>query len=180
RRRWSAGRLAVPRRQPRDATVRGRRRTGQGRALLSPSWVSPAAAIDAHACLMFSLRNLFSFASGPSFWDFFQSASSYVVNVPVDRNRLWNQRMVADAPHVGENGGRIILHREPINELTFRRSGTFPDIAKAAGRELCGLEAAGKEISHHLVGEEQHAAVGVVDDEELVRAEQLVGDDQGA
>jgi len=29
---------------------------------------------------------------------------------------------------------------EPINELTFRRSGTLPDIAKAIGRELRGLE----------------------------------------
>src|SRR5439155_11284345 len=88
--------------------------------------------------------------------------------------------MVPNAPHVGDDGSRIILHREPINELTLRRSGAFPDIAKAAGRELRGLEATGKEIPHHLVREEQHAAVGVVNDEELIRTEQLVGDDQGA
>ena len=88
--------------------------------------------------------------------------------------------MVPNAPHVGDDGSRIILHREPINELTLRRSGAFPDIAKAAGRELRRLEATGKKIPHHLVREEQHAAVGVVNDEELIRAEQLVGDDQGA
>ena len=88
--------------------------------------------------------------------------------------------MVTNAPHVGDDRSRIILHREPINELTLRRSGAFPDIAKAAGRELRRLEATGQEIPHHLVREEQHAAVGVVNDEELIRAEQLVGDDQGA
>jgi hypothetical protein len=55
-----------------------------------------------------------------------------------------------------------------------------PDIAKPVGRELRGLEATGKEIPHQLIGEEQHAAVGVVNDEELIRAEQLVGDDRRA
>jgi hypothetical protein len=68
----------------------------------------------------------------------------------------------------------------PVNELTFHRSGALPDIAKAIGSELRGLEATGQEVPHHLVGEEQHAAVGVMNDEELTRAEQLVGDDQGA
>ena len=42
------------------------------------------------------------------------------------------------------------------------------------------LEVVSKQIPHHLVGEEQHAAVGMVNDEKLPRAEQLVGDDQGA
>src|SRR5207245_9932259 len=83
-------------------------------------------------------------------------------------------------PHVGDDGSHIILHREPINELTLRRSWAFPDIAKAAGRELRRLEATGEEIPHHLVREEQHAAVGLVTDEELIRAEQLVGDDTRA
>src|SRR2546425_2398401 len=69
---------------------------------------------------------------------------------------------------------------EPINELALRRSGPFPDIAKAIGRELRGFEATGKETPHHLVSEEQHAAVGVMNDKELIRAEQLVRDDQGA
>ncbi len=88
--------------------------------------------------------------------------------------------MVANASHVGDDGSHIVLHREPINELTLRRSRAFSDITKAAGGELRGLETTGKEISHHLVREEQHAAVGVVNDEELIRTEQLVGDDQGA
>ena len=88
--------------------------------------------------------------------------------------------MIANAPHVGDDSSRIILHREPINELALRRSGTFADIAKAVGRELRGLEATDQETPHHLVSEEQHAAVGVVNDEELIGAEQLVGDDQGA
>src|SRR3989475_438165 len=88
----------------------------------------------------------FAGSRGPG--DFLQLASSYVVNISVDRNGPGNQRVVANAPHVGDSS-RIILHRGPINELTLRRSGAFPDIAKAVGREFCGLEATGKKIPHH-------------------------------
>src|SRR3989442_3081939 len=125
-------------------------------------------------------RHLHGLARSRGSGDFFQPASFYIENVSVDRNGPGNQRVVANAPHVGDDGSGIIFHREPINELALRRSGAFPDIAKAAGRELCRLEATGKKIPHHLVREEQHAAVGVVNDEELIRAKQLVGDDQGA
>src|SRR6266436_2240853 len=125
-------------------------------------------------------RALHGFARSHGSGDLFQLSGSYIEDVSVDRNGLGNQRMVANAPHVGDNTGRIILHREPINELTFCRSGTLSDIAKAGGSELRGLEATGKEVPHHLVGEEQHAAVGVVNDEKLTRAEELIGDDQGA
>src|SRR5262245_53254046 len=86
--------------------------------------------------------------------DFSQFAGSYVVNISGDRNGLGNQRMVSNALHVGNDRSRIVLHREPINKLTLRRSGAFPDIAKAVGSELCGLEAPGKKIPHHVVSEE--------------------------
>src|SRR5215469_10412377 len=142
----------------------------RGTASLSPSKTYGAREV----------RRLRGFAHGRGSGNFFQLAGSYVVNVSVDRNRLGNQRMVANAPDVRYDGRRIILHGEPIDKLTFRRPRPLPDIAKAVGGELGGLETTGKEIPHHLVGEEQHAAVGVVDDEELIRAEQLVRDDQGA
>ena len=56
----------------------------------------------------------------------------------------------------------------------------MPDITEALGPELGGLEAAGEQGAHHLVGEELHPAVGVVDDEPFTGAEQLVGDDERA
>src|SRR5438094_6640479 len=128
-----------------------------------PFWAGPFVPIDSAS------TPLHGFPRSRGSGDFLQPASPYVVNVSVDRNSPGNQRVVPNAPHVGDDGSRIILHREPINELTLRRSWAFPDIAKAAGRELRRLEATGEEIPHHLVREEQHAAVGVVNDEELIR-----------
>jgi hypothetical protein len=63
--------------------------------------------------------------------------------------------MAANAPHVGDDTSRIVLHREPIDELAFRRSWAFPNVAKAIGGELGGFETTGEEVPHHLVGEEQ-------------------------
>src|SRR5713101_366212 len=96
---------------------------------------------------------LHGFARSRRSGDFLQPASSYVVNISVDRNGPGNQLVVVNAPHVGDDRSRIIFHREPLNELTLRRSEAFPDIAKAVGRELRGLEATDKKIPHHLVGD---------------------------
>src|SRR5262249_45049047 len=122
---------------------------------------------------------LYGLARSPGGGDFFELASPHIIDVPVDRNGPGNQRMTADALHISDDPSRVILHREPIDELTFRRSRTLPDIAKPVRSEFCCLEAAGKEAPHHLVSEEQHAAVGVVDDEKLPGGQQFVRDDQG-
>src|SRR5262249_34570849 len=112
--------------------------------------------------------------------DLLQSAGLHVVDVSVDRDGFWNQRMVADTPHIGDDCRRVVLHREPVDELTFRRAWALADIAKAGGSQLRGLEALGQETPHQLVGEEQHSAVRMMNDEELLRAEELVGNDQRA
>jgi hypothetical protein len=52
--------------------------------------------------------------------------------VSVDWNGLRDQGMVANTPHVGDGRRRIILHRQPVDELTLRRPGALTDIAKAA------------------------------------------------
>ena len=51
---------------------------------------------------------------------------------------------------------------------------------EAVGPELRGVEAALEQVSHFFVGEELHPAVRVVDDEPLVRPEQLVRDHERA
>ena len=95
------------------------------------------------------------FARGGSFGDFLQVAAPHVVDIPVDRNRLGDQRVVANPLHVSDDPSRVILHRESIDKLTFRRSRPPSDIAKSIGSEFRRLEAAGKKVPHHLVGEEQ-------------------------
>ncbi len=70
-----------------------------------------------------------------------------------------------------------------VRNSTYSRcggAGAFADIFEAFGREGCGFEAVGKEAADDFVGEELHAAVGVVDDEEFFGAEELVADDQRA
>src|SRR6266446_4299864 len=58
--------------------------------------------------------------------------------------------------------------------------GPFPTSRKPLGVSSAVSRLLARRFRINLVREEQHAAVGVVNDEELIRAKQLVGDDQGA
>src|SRR4051812_2010077 len=75
---------------------------------------------------------------------------------------------------------RAIGDREPVDLLARGRAGAGADVAKAAFTELRRLQAPLEEVAHELVREEPHAAVGVVDDEPLLRPEELVRDDERA
>src|SRR5216684_6535454 len=58
--------------------------------------------------------------------------------------------------------------------------GPLPTSRKPLGVSSAVARLLARRFRITSVGEEQHAAVGVVNDEKLIRAEQLVGDDQGA
>src|SRR5208283_1554716 len=79
-----------------------------------------------------------------------------------------------------ENGLLLVLDGEPIDVFAFARTRPLADIAEAGGSEFDGLQAGLEEAAHNLVGKIQHAALGVMNDEELPRAEQFVADDEGS
>ena len=109
-----------------------------------------------------------------------EPAGADVVDVPVDRGSIQGRGMRPDPGHVLHDTLALSLDRQPVDVVAFVRSGPATDIVEAV-RTQCGrLQAAGEQAAHHVVGEELHAAVGVMDDEPLAGAEELVGDHQRA
>jgi hypothetical protein len=112
--------------------------------------------------------------------DLYELAGFYVVDVAVDRDGLRHERAAADAGYVGEDGVGLVFDGEEFDELGCGRARAFAYVFEALGGEGGGFEAVGEEATDDIVREELHAAVGVVDDEEFLRAEKLVADDEGA
>jgi hypothetical protein len=52
---------------------------------------------------------LHGFAHCHGFGDLVQFAGPHIVDIPVDRNGLGDQRVVADAPDVGDEAGSVIF-----------------------------------------------------------------------
>src|SRR6185312_5218939 len=71
-----------------------------------------------------------------------------------------------------------VVDGKPIDVCGLSRARPGTDIGEAIGAQLGRLETARKQPSHHIVGEEFHTAVRVVDDEPLAGAEELVRNDQ--
>ena len=88
--------------------------------------------------------------------------------------------MLPDPGHVGHDALRVVADREPVDVRRLGGAGAGADVVEALRSQRRGVQAAGEQVAHDGVGEELHAAVGVVDDEPLGGAEQLVGDDQRA
>src|SRR4051794_9550083 len=104
----------------------------------------------------------------------------HVVQVPIDRDPSWNQRMVTNACDVLGDALGVVGDRKPVDVLRLGRAGTCADVGKPFGAELGGLEAVPEQAADDVVCEELHAAVRVVYHEPLRGTEQLVGDDERA
>src|SRR6185312_8391608 len=93
----------------------------------------------------------------------------------------WSARgMVTDPGDVVDDAAGVVADREPLDVLALGGARAGADVDEAVVGERCRPEAAGQQVLHDLVREELHAAVGVVDDEPLLRTEELVGDDDRA
>src|SRR5712691_2611207 len=121
---------------------------------------------------------LSSFARYSGLGNLYQSSRCDVVDIPVDGNGAGNQRMVSNALDVRDHAFRLLLDRQPIYELTLcgprPGAGIAPDLSVESG----GLQAACEQITHDFVAEQLHAAVRVMNNEPLARAQQLIRDDQ--
>ena len=109
-----------------------------------------------------------------------QPAGLHVVDIAVDGHASGDEGVGADAGDVGGDALGLVLDGQPIDEIAFRGARRITHVLPAVRSELRGVQALSEERAHHLVGEGLHAAVGVVDHEPLLGAEQLVGDDEGA
>ena len=119
-------------------------------------------------------------AGGFGGFDFEEFAGADVVEVAVDGNGVGDERVIADAGDVVDDRLLLIFDRKPFDVFAGARAGTLADVAEAGGSEFGGFEAGIQKIAHDVVGEEFHAAIGVMDDEKFLSAQQLVADDEGA
>src|SRR5260370_31197402 len=87
--------------------------------------------------------------------------------------------MIADAGDVIDHGLLLVADGEPLDVCTGAGARAVADMLETLSRERRGFEARGKKIAHNVVGEEFHAAIGVVNDEEFAGAKKLVTDYQG-
>ena len=101
-----------------------------------------------------------------------------VVDVAVDGDGVRHERAGADAGDICDDGLGLVFDGEPFDEFGCGGTGALADIFEAFRGEGGGFEAVGEEAAHDVAGEELHAAVGVMDNEEFFCAEQLVADDE--
>jgi hypothetical protein len=118
-------------------------------------------------------------AGGFGAFDFEEFSGAHVEEEAVDRNGFGDERMIADAGDVVEHGLLLAVDGEPLDVFTGARAWTLANILETLRGERGGFEAGCQQIAHDVVGEEFHAAIGVVNDEEFARAKQFVTDDQG-
>jgi hypothetical protein len=113
-------------------------------------------------------------------FDFEELAGADVVKETVDRNRFRDERMIADASDVVEDGLFLIADGKPLDVFTSAGAGAFAEVLETLRSERGGFEAGGEETAHDVVGEKFHATIGMVNDEEFTGAEKFVANDEGA
>src|SRR6202044_3294876 len=120
-------------------------------------------ASGAHSCSLFNLDEL---------------TGLDIVQVAVEGDRGGNQWVISDALDIVDDGPLLVGDGEEIGELRCAGAGAFAHILETFSRESCRFKGAGKQTTDDIVGEELHAAVGVMDNEEFLSAEKLVADDE--
>jgi hypothetical protein len=110
--------------------------------------------------------------------DLDERAGTHVIDVAVDGDALGNEGVATDALDVLDHGVVRVRDRQPVDEVTFVRARALTHVEETVWSERRGLEALGEEAPDYLVGEELHTAIGVMDDEPLLGAQEFVRDDQ--
>ena len=77
--------------------------------------------------------------------------------------------MRANARDVIDHGLPRVLDGQPLDILAGARAGAFAHVAKPLGRQLRGFQTRSEQAPDDVVGEEFHAAIGVMDDKELTK-----------
>ena len=88
--------------------------------------------------------------------------------------------MRPDALHVLDDARLLVLDRVPFDEVAGRVTAVVMRVRPFLSVEGGGAQVVFEQVGDDLVGKELHPAIGVVDDEPFLRAEQLVRDDERA
>src|SRR6267378_2151006 len=113
-------------------------------------------------------------------FDLDEFSGTHVVEETVDGNGFGHERMVANARNIVEDSLLLILDGEPLDEFTGTGSRSLAYILEPLGGQLRCFQAGSQQAAHDIVGEEFHAAIGMVNDEKFAGAEKFIADDQRA
>lgn len=105
-----------------------------------------------------------------------KSTRPNIENVTVDRNVFRHERMLTDTLHVLSNTLLLLLNRVPFDEVPMRTPVTILDVRPSRAIKRSRFKVVLQEAAHHLIGEQLHAAIRMVNNEPLIGAEQLVRD----
>lgn len=83
--------------------------------------------------------------------------------------------MIADAGDISDYAARFVHERQPIDKVTLVGSRALANILPTLIAELCRFETALQKPTDNGVGKKGHSAIGMMDDESLLRSQQLVG-----
>ena len=86
----------------------------------------------------------------------------------------------ADALHVLDDARGEILEGEPFDEMAVHAAGTRAMIVPALSVDRRAVQTFIEKIADDFVVEQLHSAIAVMDHEPFLRAEQFVGNDEGA
>src|SRR5580704_7639722 len=70
----------------------------------------------------------------------------------------------------------LISNRQPLDVLAGTGSGTAADVTKSTWSQFGGLQTRSQQPAHDFIREKLHPAIGVMDNEEFPRPQQLVTD----
>ncbi len=152
--------------QAEGASVQRRRTWGM-------SWV------DDGGLLLASGSLLSGGSCGFGAFDLDEFSGAHIVEETVDGNGFGHERMVANAGNIVEDSLLLILDGEPFDEFTGAGSRSLADVLEPLSGQLRCFQAGSQQVAHDIAGEEFHAAISMVNDEEFTGAEKLVTDDEG-
>src|SRR6266700_4049138 len=87
--------------------------------------------------------------------------------------------MVANPAHIVNDGLLGIRNRKPVDVFAGARPRPLSNIAKAVRAQLSGFEAVSEQPLHHVICEEPHAAIRVMDYKGFSSTKQFVADGEG-
>ena len=82
--------------------------------------------------------------------------------------------MFANAAHIMQDAGRLILNGMPFYKLASARAMTVLWIRPSLTVKIGRFQIVIKQIPDHIIREELHAAIGVMDYKPLMGSEELV------
>src|ERR1700685_175993 len=104
----------------------------------------------------------------------------HVIHESVNWNRLRNEWMSPNTFDVVNDSLALIPNRQPLDEFAGTRPWPMAHVAESIRRQFGRLQTRSQQFAHDVTREKLHPAIGVMNDKEFPRPQQLVADHERA